>query len=868
MKRLVMASVLLLLTLGLVKGQVLSVSVRGGVGFVGKPSSFNVILNASEVRLHVPVDAVLVIDTSGSMNRWSNVIAGGPYDYVNITSAWTYVGSFRLNSPSDVELSLQTPNDIYTSADVYKARLSSGVGGRWGAYMARSSWADPAIVRWYDLQPGTYYIYARLWRGGMGRSAVTETRIMMVELPPTRIEVAKEAAKAFVGLMKYGDRVGLVNFSGNATILLNLTSDKALLNETIDGIQAATTLTPYHGRGMWRMRGRWSSSTASLNYSATNIAAGLKDAIKMLEKYGRRNSIKVIILLTDGWRNTGDDPVYWAQVAREKGYIVYTIGIGGADVNELKAIADAGGGCYYYARNGTELKEIYENIYRTVDCYAYNVTLRLKFYVNYVNSTPEGIVNGSTVTWHWNFLKNPVDVRIYVNSSRKGSFEVASGYVTYNDYWGFHKERIAVEMTFVGNFVVRIIPSRSNVTEYHPVNFTIIGNYPIKSVELSASPPIVNGVNSIVNVTYNGSKAIVSWTPLPNYVNRNESVNLTFNVTSVYGMRNVTGLGMYVINLPPVMLKAWTNRSSIFENEAVAIHVVSNYGITSMRISATPRIIPGVNSIILERVNGRNATIIWKPLTSYTDRNVTAVINVSITCWPYGSNSTSVSVKVYNVKTLKLITPHYVSGQEGKIIFIPITVIPPPELLNFTIVNSTVPMGHLFNSSVMSFVQINETNWMFAIAPQYNLTSNNSVENITIIWFAKRGNMYATNYTIVSIRDNSTVNRLPHPLVSNAMRLTEITVRLGVNTSKPVYIGEPIPVKVLLVNSTGGWVRVNEIKIWKKTGLPGPNVSVSTVFVPNVAGGYIIRAYATNGTVTVPSDVIWFVARIKPVTPS
>ena len=861
MKRFVVAFALALLAMGVASGQVLKISVKGGVGVVGKPSSFKIKLNATEARVHVPIDAVLVIDTSGSMRRWSDVIAGGWNNYVNLTLAkgsGVYIGSFTINQTSNVELVLQTPNDIYNSSDSYKARLASG-----GVWVTKWNWSlttDPAVVRWYGLPAGTYDIYVRLVT--KGKILPTTTRIMMVELPPTRIEVAKRAAKAFVGLTQYSDRVGVVNFSGNATILLNLTYDKYLVNQTIDSINAVSALIPYTGKGMGGKH-----KTLPINYSATNIAAGIEDAIKMLDAYGRKNAVKVIILLTDGWRNTGDDPVYWAEVARSRGYLVYTVGIGGANVNELKEIAEAGGGKYYYAHNGSELVEIYKDIYRDVDCYAYNVTLNLRFNVQYLNSTPPGTVYGNTVTWHWRTLKSEKTIDVYVKSDKEGTYVVASGYVSYNDYWGYHKERVDVVMTFVRNFIVNATPDKSTITEYENVNITIMGNYPIKSVNISAVPPI-NRTNSIINISYDGYVAVVSWTPLPNYVNRNTTAVLKFNVTSVYGVSNSTGVEINVINLPPVILKAEPNRSAIYEEESVAIYVKSNYDITSLSVQANPPIINGVNSILKKEIDGKTATIIWKPLICYTDRNVSALIRIYAICKPYGSNSTYVRVKVYNLNTYVIITPHHVNGTEGRILFIKILTSAPPDFLNFTIKNSTVPIRHLMNSTVFSLNQINDTFWLFAIAPQYNLTSNNSVENMTIIWYARKGNLYAMNYTIVSIRDNSTVDRLPHPLVSNALDITRLTINVGINTSRPVYIGEPAFIRVVMVNSTGGWIKVNRIKIWEKKGLPGPNVSARTIFVPNVAGAYLVRAYATNGSFTVPSDVTWFVARIKPVSPS
>ncbi len=544
--------VLLISTIAIASGEVLNIPTNiNAKGVVGKPSSFSINMTVNPIESHTPIDAVLVIDTSPSMNRWSDVIAGGYNYYVQLTKTggWgSYIGTFELKRTSDVELVLQTPNDVYNTTVYYKAWLVNNSTGVWVTKWSGSWWKwnnDPAVVRWYNLSPGKYDIYAKV--SGGGGKWINTTRIMIVELPPERITVAKNAAKFFVGLLSSYDRVGLVNFSANATILLHLTNDKALANSTIDGISTS----------IW-YRFKKGGKFKTFVGSGTNISAGLIDAISELDKYGRTNAVKVIILLTDGWRNLGDDPVDWATVARSKGYRVYTIGIGGANMPELEEIASVGGGKCYYAKNGTELIEVYREIYRDVLTYAYNVTLKLEFNnpnIRFDHAVPNPTsVSGNVVTWHWNELKNNTSIAVWVNSTIAGNWTVAAGNLTYYDYYGSHSVQFKVNMNFSGNLIVKVIPSRKSITEGETVTIKVIANYPIdsSSVTISGSPVKINATNSnIAKYNLNTTTVIVSWTPLQKFVSGGQSyVNekLTFDVTSNNGLRNSTSTVITVYN--------------------------------------------------------------------------------------------------------------------------------------------------------------------------------------------------------------------------------------------------------------------------------------------------------------------------------
>ena len=175
---------------------------------------------------------------------------------------------------------------------------------------------------------------------------------------PNRLEASKRVAKEFIEGRK-GDRIGLVAYAGEAYTACPPTLDYKMLKNQIDAIS-----------GDRIKRG-------------TAIGIGLGTAVNRL----KNDSIasKVIILLTDGV-DGGDqlDPLAAADLAKEKGIRVYTIGVGSngevptlinspfgsyyasteteIDEDMLKEIASRTNGNYFRAKDEKTLKEIYTEI--------------------------------------------------------------------------------------------------------------------------------------------------------------------------------------------------------------------------------------------------------------------------------------------------------------------------------------------------------------------------------------------------------------------------------------------------------------------------------------------------------------------------
>ena len=395
-----------------------------------------------------PVDAVLVMDCSGSMNRYGTIISGP--EEVNLTTSYEKVGEFSLSDESDVEVMLQIPIDIYYSKDRFCAYLRKKGGGwqssvRWGY----------SIVRWYNIQPGTYEVYAKLFF-----SSGERRRVFAVELPPDRMTSAKDAAKRFVDLLKEGDWASLVKFQsagfsykGFCAVVEGLTPSKTAVKNKIDAL---------HAQG------------------GTPMGEGLKKAIEHLDAHGRENTAKAIVLLTDGWWNMGCDPIEQARIAAEKEYPIYTIGWGGVNESALREIAEISGGEFYKAATGEDLQEIYEEIAKKIsNITAKNATLSVELSedVEYVgNASVEPEINGRVLTWHLGtLLANQTEsISFDVKPNVIGTVKIntENSKVMYEDIFGESHE---VEVPILGVKVIRSPP----VAIFTVSNNTPLTNQPV-----------------------------------------------------------------------------------------------------------------------------------------------------------------------------------------------------------------------------------------------------------------------------------------------------------------------------------------------------------------------------------------------------
>ena len=176
------------------------------------------------------------------------------------------------------------------------------------------------------------------------------------DFKPTRLEAAKDVATNFIN-GRQNDRIGLVEFAGEAFTQTPLTIDHDVLLGQLKGMKTGVL------------------------EDGTAIGDGLATAINRIKD--SKAVSKVIILLTDGVNNRGFvDPESAAEIAADYGIRLYTIGIGSrgeaiahdnfgrpmrvsADIDEdlLSRMAQhTNGGRYFRATNKNALGEIFEQI--------------------------------------------------------------------------------------------------------------------------------------------------------------------------------------------------------------------------------------------------------------------------------------------------------------------------------------------------------------------------------------------------------------------------------------------------------------------------------------------------------------------------
>ena len=140
------------------------------------------------------------------------------------------------------------------------------------------------------------------------------------DVKPSRLEVAKLAAKTLVEQRPAGALVGVVAFGQGGLVVQLPTDDVEALNATID------RLNPDHGTSLAR------GILTALNLISPPPETGSEQSSAEKESASPDSFASgIIVLLTDGENTEPIDPIEAAQVAIEQGVRVHTVGIGTQD---------------------------------------------------------------------------------------------------------------------------------------------------------------------------------------------------------------------------------------------------------------------------------------------------------------------------------------------------------------------------------------------------------------------------------------------------------------------------------------------------------------------------------------------------------
>ena len=201
------------------------------------------------------------------------------------------------------------------------------------------------------------------------------------DVKPNRLVAAQEAAKAFVKELPRSVRIGVVSFAGTAAVVQPPTLSREDVNASIDRFQlqrgtaigsgivlSLATLFPDAGIDLAQITGQRAmppGPNEKPKPTFTPVSPG-------------SYSSAAVILLTDGQRTTGPDPLEAAKMAADRGIRVYTVGVGTKDgetigfegwsmrvrldEDTLKTIASLTHADYFYAGTAEDLKAVYEGL--------------------------------------------------------------------------------------------------------------------------------------------------------------------------------------------------------------------------------------------------------------------------------------------------------------------------------------------------------------------------------------------------------------------------------------------------------------------------------------------------------------------------
>ena len=215
----------------------------------------------------------------------------------------------------------------------------------------------------------------------------TSKSMIGTDVSPSRLDVAKRAAREFINLVPRSTKIGIVGFSEYGTVLLPPSTDRTALLEAVDRLQLQ---------------------------SATSVGGGILEAVRVLPGRARLLGERLdrltrqggggrptpapptsepppsldeivpsaIIMMSDGVSNFGPDPYEAAAIARDGKVRIFTIGIGTPagsvmridgqmvlvpfDASGLQRIAQITDGRYFSSTTEEELRRVYQQLGRII----------------------------------------------------------------------------------------------------------------------------------------------------------------------------------------------------------------------------------------------------------------------------------------------------------------------------------------------------------------------------------------------------------------------------------------------------------------------------------------------------------------------
>lgn len=179
------------------------------------------------------------------------------------------------------------------------------------------------------------------------------------DVEPNRLEAAQAAAKEFVSLLPPRINLGLVTFSGTASVAVAPTTDRASVLRAIDNLELAER-----------------TAIGEAVFSSLDAIKTFQSQLQGQDTTEEAAPARVV-LMSDGSNTWGRSPEQAVGAAKQAEIPVSTIGFGTdsgyielegqrvvvpVDREKLKEIADGTGGSFYAAASAEELSSVYRDL--------------------------------------------------------------------------------------------------------------------------------------------------------------------------------------------------------------------------------------------------------------------------------------------------------------------------------------------------------------------------------------------------------------------------------------------------------------------------------------------------------------------------
>ena len=209
------------------------------------------------------------------------------------------------------------------------------------------------------------------------------------DVTPNRLAASQAAARAFIKAQPSDVRVAIVSFAATADLVQGPTADRRLLDDAIERLRLdyhtaigtgiiAALVTLFPQAGLDRQYDIFGMGRLPEGFRTASLKKAQQDSGDVKPMPPGSYTSAAIILLTDGSRTMGPDPLMAARMAAERGVRVFTVGFGSAksarvdvdgwsmnvgfDEKSLKEIAAITHGEYFHAGTASALNTIYQDL--------------------------------------------------------------------------------------------------------------------------------------------------------------------------------------------------------------------------------------------------------------------------------------------------------------------------------------------------------------------------------------------------------------------------------------------------------------------------------------------------------------------------